>query len=42
VNIKPLKKIEVALEMKFVYGFVADEDLEILVHRQAKKLPLSG
>jgi predicted DNA-binding mobile mystery protein A len=40
VTLSTMQKIAAGLGMKFVYGFVADEDLEALVRRQAKKIAL--
>jgi predicted DNA-binding mobile mystery protein A len=40
VTLATMQKIAGGLDMKFVYGFVSDDDLEALVYRQAKKIAL--
>ena len=40
VTLATMQKIADGLDMKFVYGFVSDDDLESIVYRQAKKLAL--
>jgi predicted DNA-binding mobile mystery protein A len=38
IKLSTLEKIADALDMKFVYGFVPEEDLEAMVREQAKKI----